>query len=197
MTFNYVFQHSRFFDQLLSRMTRLRKLTYGSTSEFHQIGFYRLIDFLLFHSRTTLEYLKFKFVACGKLKTYVGASDGSLRDFEVLKDICVPFALWVAHESDYEATKWKKLPAGGRTTIPLVKVLPSSIETVQLEGVIPVREVGHLLTGITGPKGRRLRSLRRVVLRDVEGPSDSFEESNRAWEECANIGVSLEIRWAY
>ena len=187
-----------YFSQLLRGITRLRKFTYDCAGGYNGADPYRLIDILLLYSKTTLERLEIKGFACEQFESEDGAGNGSLRDFEVLKDIHVHARLWAIGDEDYtEAMDPEEdYEAEEGAFIPLVDTLPSCIETVQLEGVYHMRNVDHLLTGLTGPKGRRLRNLRKVVFQDVESPSDIWEEVARAWKECcAVLGVSLEFEW--
>lgn len=182
-----------YFSQLLRGITSLRRFTYGFNGGHIGTDPYRLVDLLLLHSKTTLEHLELKGFAGAQFDSYGGAGSGSLRDFEVLKDVHVHSRLWAVHEEEYDET----LQLEEWTTIPLVDALPTCIESVQLEGVFDMKEADRLLTGLTGPKGRRLHRLRRVVFRDMDSPSDFFADIARVWKEgCAVFGVSLEFEWA-
>lgn len=196
------FEHSEisfgYFSQLLRGITRLREFTYEFVGGYNTSDPYRLIDILLLYSKTTLEHLEIKGFACEQFKSEDGAGNGSLRDFEVLKDIHVHARLWANGDEDSTGAMdpEEDYEAEGGAFIPLVDTLPSCIETVQLEGAFHMRDVDHLLTCLTGPKGRRLRNLRKVVFQDVESSSDIWEEVARAWKECcAVVGVGLEFEW--
>ena len=185
------------FSQLLRGITRLRRITLDLTGVYSRPNPYELINCLLLHSRRTLEYLEIKMSNCEYFDSEDGAGNGSLRDFEALKDVQIHARIW-AYDKDYTGTMnpEKDYETEEGAFIPLVDTLPSCIETVHLGGAFHMRNVDHLLTGITGPKGRRLHSLRKVVFQDVESPSDIWQEVARVWKECcADVGVGLEFEW--
>ena len=203
-----------FFSQLLRGVTRLRRFTYEVGFGFDSTGTdpYRLID-LLRHSRETLEYLELKGFASEQAPPPDDAGHGSLRNFEALKDIRIHSGLWTVPEIQDESTHSKKknkdcCPTDGRVIYPLVAMLPSRVQTVQLEGPIHMRDVNRFLKDLTCSKGRymrnnrspkaeRLRSLNSIVFRDVERPSGSLEVDAKEWiEECAEVGITLTFEWA-
>lgn len=200
------FEHSKlglhFFSQLLRRVTRLRRFTYGLISG--SVGTdgtdpYRLIDLLLLRSKKTLEHLELKGFASQKTSPPHGAGQGSLRDFEALKDVCVHSSLWILSEIHPKTTRSSEGFCRTEEVIvtPLVETLPSCVENVQLRGPIHIRDVNDLLDGLAGSKGRRLRSLKTINFRDVERPPHSFEVDVKKWtEEYAELGIKLKLQWA-
>lgn len=188
-----------FFSQLLRGVTRLRRFTYSFIEGSAGTDIYRLIDLLLLRSRTILEHLELRGFASQQVSPPHGAGHGSLRDFEALKDVCVHSSLWISSEIHHKMTGSSEgfCQTEEVIVIPLVEILPSCIESAQLEGPIPLRDVNGLLNGLAGSKGRRLRSLKKIVFRDVKRPPHSFEVDVKKWiEECANLGIKLELEWA-
>lgn len=197
------FEHSKlslhFFSQLLRGVTRLQRFTYGFIGGSVGTDPYRLIDLLLLRAKKTLEYLELKGFDSQQVSPPHGAGHGSLRDFEALKCVCVHSSLWILSEIHLKTTSSSE--GFGRIeeviVIPLMETLPSCVENVQLRGPIRIRDVNELLKGLVGSKGRRLRSLKSIVFRDVERPPHSFEVDVKKWiEEYAEMGIKLEFEWA-
>lgn len=167
------FQDSRltfeYFSQLLRRITRLKRFSYGFSGGPWGGCFgtdpYRLIDLLLLHSKSSLEYLEFKGFGCKPAYPPDGTGYGCLRDFEALKEVRVHAALWTISESHHQAFRSQLgcIRYEEYIFFPLVEMLPSSIETVHFEGAFHMPGVNHLLTGLTMSKGRRLRNLKRIA----------------------------------
>lgn len=188
-----------FFSQLLRGVTRLRTFTYGFIGGSGGTDPFRLIDLLLLRSKKTLEQLKLEGFASQQISPPHGAGHGSLRDFEALKDVYVHSNLCISSKINHKTTFLREgfHQTEEVTVIPLVEILPSCIETIQLEGPTSLRDVNDLLSGLAGSKGRRLRSLKTIVFRDVERPTHSFEVNvKKCIENCAELGIKLKLKWA-
>ena len=196
LTFDY-------FSQLLRGIMRLKRFTYGyigsRLGSYFGTDPYRLIDLLLHHSRTTLEYLELK--GFGSKPGYPGwgTDYGSLKPFEALKEVRVHAALWTIsvmhHDQGYDS-QLGCIRCEEYVVFPLVEMLPSCVERVYLEGPLHMRGVDLLLTGLLTAKGRRLGCLKAIVFRGVVSPSALMLRSAKVWmEECAGVGVRLDFEW--
>ncbi len=188
------------FSLFLRGMTRLKKFAYRFSIFEPSTDPYRVIDLLLC-SKISLERLKLDGCRLRHLCLPDGAGYGSLRDFEALKSVCVNVGLWIVNERRRKEHNLEEGCSEPGFVSPLVEVLPSCIETIQLnrDGFgfpIHMRDVDRLLHGLTGSKGKRLHSLKTIVFDNVESPSGFLEVLANAWiEECAEIGVSLTLEW--
>ena len=175
-----------YFSQLLRGITRLKRFTYGFCRDLWGGGGglwgnsfstdpYRLIDLLLFHSKTTLEYLELKGFGFQPASPPDGTGYGCLRDFEALKEVRVHAALWTISDTHHQtfSSQLGCIRCEDYIAFPLVEMLPSCIETVHFEGPFHMPGVNHLLTDLTKSKGRRLRSLKTITFRDVVRPSSA------------------------
>ena len=188
-----------YFSQLLRGITRLKRFTYGFRGGLWGNSFstdpYRLIDLLLLHSKTTLEYLELKGFAFQPASPPDGTGYGCLRDFEALKEVRVHAALWTKSDTHHQAIS-SQLGCIWYIAFPLVEMLPSSIETVHFEGPFHMLGVSDLLTDLTKSKGRRLRRLKTIAFRGVLRPSASMLQSAKVWmEDCASVGICLDFEW--
>ena len=200
------FQDSRltfeYFAQLLRRITRLKRFSYGFSGGpwggYSGTDPYRLIDLLLQYSKSSLEYLELKGFSCKPAFPPDDTGYGCLRDFEALKEVRIHAALWTISESHLGAlpSQLGYIECEEYIVFPLVEMLPSSIETVHLEGAFHMPGVNHLLIGLTMSKGRRLRNLKRIAFRDVVRPSALMLKSAKVWMEyCAKLGICLDFEW--
>ena len=191
-----------YFSQLLCGITLLRRFSYGFVGGpwggYFGTDPYRLIDLLLLHSKSSLEYLEFKGFGCNPGSPRDGPGYGCLRDFEALKEVRVHAGLWKISESHHGpfCSQLGCIRCEEYIVFPLVEMLPSSIETVHFEGAFHMPGVNHLLTGLTMPKGRRLRNLKRITFRGVVRPSALMLKSAKVWmENCAEMGICLDFEW--
>lgn len=204
-----IFQESElsyeFFARLLRAITRLKRFTYSYSfwwvpwARTSATDPYRLIDLLLLHSKSTLEYLELKgFDSKSPASPPRGTGYGCLRDFEALKEVRVDAAIWKiprTHHRIYNSKPRGKLWEES-IVFPLAEVLPSCIETVSLEGPCHVLGVIPLLKGLTTAKRRRLRSLKTIVLQNVVCPSALMLRRVDVWiEDCARMGIRLNFEW--
>ena len=193
---------TEYFSQLLCRITRLKRFSYGylggPLGGYFGTDPYQLIDLLLLHSKSSLEYLEFKGFGCEPAFPPDGTGYGCLRDFEALKEVRVHAALWTIHQSHLAVfpSRLDCIECEEYIVFPLVEILPSSIETVHFEGAFHMPGVNHLLTGLTMSKGRRLRNLKRITFRRVACSSALMLKSAKMWmEDCAKMGICLDFEW--
>ena len=196
-----------YFSQLLCGITRLKRFTYSFRGGLwrrrwgnsYSTDPYRLIDLLLLHAKTTLEYLELKGFGLQTASPPDGTAYGCLRDFEVLKEIRVHAALWTisgTHHQPFFHSKLNCVRCDDLIVFPLVEMLPSCVETVYLEGPFHMPCVNHLLIDLASSKGRRLRNLKTIAFRGVVRPSASMLNSAKVWmEECAGCGIYLDFEW--
>ena len=201
------FQDSRltfeYFSHLLRGITRLKRFTYGFLGGPLGGCFgtdpYRLIDLLLLHSKTTLEYLELKGFSHKPAYPPDGTGYGCLRDFEALKEVRVHAGLWTISEGHHQAfcSQLDCIRHEEYIAFPLVEMLPSCVETVLFEGRFHMLGVNHLLIDLTrSSKGRRLRSLKKIAFRGVISPSALMLKSAKVWmEDCAEMGICLDFEW--
>ena len=188
------------FSLFLRGMTHLKKFAFSFSIFEPSTDPYWLIDLLLC-SKSSLEQLEFDRCRSRHLCLPDHVGYGSLRDFEVLKSVCVNVGLWIVNERRRKEHNLNEGCSEPGFVSPLVEVLPSCIETIQLnrDGFgfpIHMRDVDRLLDGLTGSKGKRLHSLKTIVFDNVERPSGFLEVLANAWiEKCAEIGVSLTLEW--
>ena len=203
-----ILQESRlsydFFSQFLRGITRLKRFTYtysarGSSWErTAATDAYQLIDLLLLHSKSTLEYLELKGLEPQNLAFLSHNTGGCLRDFEALKEVGVDVALWMISEEYHQALCSKPECIGYKEYIvfPLVEMLPSCVEMISLAGPVEMMAVEPLLTDLTTAKGRRLRNLKTIVFRGVIVRWYAMLEVAERWvQDCAKVGICLEFEW--
>ena len=191
-----------YFSHILRGITRLKRFTYGFLGGPWGGSFgtdpYRLIDLLLLHSKTTLEYLELKGFDSEPADPPDGTGYGCLRDFEALKEIRIHAALWTISETNHQAFRSQLdcIRHEDYIFFPLVEMLPSCVETVHFEGPFHMLGVNHLLTDLTMAKGRRLRSLKKIAFSGVERPSALMLKSAKVlMEDCAGMGIYLDFEW--
>ncbi len=188
------------FSLFLRGMTRLKKFAYSFSIWSPSTDPYRLVDLLLC-SKMSLERLKLDCCHRRHLCLPDGAGYGSLRDFEALESVCVNVGIWIVTERRRSQLNLEEGCSEPDFVSPLVEVLPSCIETIQLndDGIgfpTHMRDVDRLLDGLKGSKGRRLHSLKRVVFRNVELPSGDLKVLADTWiDGCAEIGITLTLGW--
>ena len=191
-----------YFSQLLHGVTRLKRFTYGFWRGPWGGSFatdpYRLIDLLLHHSKTTLEYLELKGFCSQPASPPDGTGYGCLRDFEALKEVRVHPALWTISETHHQAfgSKLDCIRRQDWIVFPLVEMLPSCVETVHFEGPFHMLGVNDLLIDLTMAKGRRLSSLKTIAFSGVVRPSALMLKRAKVWmEDCAEMGICLDFEW--
>ena len=201
------FQESRltfeYFSRLLHGIKRLKRFTYGFWRGPWGDSFgtdpYRLIDLLLLHSKTTLEYLELKGFGSKPAYPPDGTGYGCLRDFEALKEVRIHAALWTISEEHHQAFRSQLdcIRHEEYIVFPLVEMLPSCVEMVHFEGPFHMLGVNHLLIDLTrSSKGQRLGSLKKIAFRGVVRPSALMLKSAKVWmEDCAGMGIYLDFEW--
>ena len=189
-----------FFSRLLRDITRLKRFTYsfwgGHWGNSFATDPYRLIDLLLLHSKTTLEYLELKGFGSQAPSLPNGTGYGCLREFEALKEVRVHAALWAITETHYQAfsSQLGYTQCEGRIIFPLVEMLPSCVETVHLEGPFHILGVYHLLADLTMLQGRHLPNLKTIAFSGVVRPSALMLKKAKVWmEDCAEMGICLDF----
>ena len=189
-----------FFSQLLRDITRLKRFKYSFGRDLWgnsaPTDTYRLIDLLLLHSKTTLEYLEIRGFGYQAPSPPNGTGYGCLRDFKALKEVCVHAALWTIPETHYQAfsSELGYTRCEGRIVFPLVEMLPSCVETVHLEGPFHMLGVYHLLADLTMLQARHLPRLKTIAFSGVVRPSASMLKCAKNWMDLyARMGICLDF----
>ncbi|KAF6241332.1 hypothetical protein HO173_000042 [Letharia columbiana] len=188
---------AEYLTELLAGIRALKRFTYshnenlveGSGMEPHKI-----LGVLLEHAKHSLEYLSLT----GRYDPHDEESDidprnGSLRDFEVLKEIVLDGRVYVEHTPDdsqeSNSADISYPETHGHFIRHLVDVLPPSIETVSLVGAGGAAHVPDLLENLLEQKELRLPKLRNLIIGAWYRRPSGWEMALR--ERCEKVGVTL------
>ena len=205
-----ILQHSaikaQYLSQLLLGIKALKRFTYhrhayvedpNELYEFCPVETHQIIGVLLEHARHSLEFLSLTGLChLRDANSDIHACKGSLRDFEVLKEVILDSNVYVElasygrprydrHDMTYFAKRYQ-------ISRHLVDVLPPSIETVMLIGNEIADHAPGLLDNFVEEKERRLPKLSKLLIgRDRRRPDDDW--ARPLWEKCQKVGVVMKI----
>lgn len=195
---------AKYLAELLVGIKALKRFTYDHREELNdpQNGMeaHKMVGTLLEHAKHSLEYLALtnrdklsEFHEVRDEEHDIHPCNGSLRDFEVLKEVVLDSWIYVDSFPCDGSNPDTEMEVDHCHTIgALIDILPPSIETVQLAGLEVVHHAQGLLVNFFEQKESRLPKLSKLII-EIRNyrPGSHWERSLR--ESCAKVGVELWI----